>query len=197
MSTGYTYLIKDGISFNDFVMKCARAMGYLITMRDDSMDKEIPEKFEPSNYHQKELTRAKSKLKLYQEMKDDQANLLSQQEHDNSIKYQQESIDERNKLKKQYENMLFKIRKWKLPTSEHKGLKEFMIEQITDSIDFDCDTEYPIKNSSKSLSGKEWLSMKISTILKEIKYHTKKDQEERERTESRNLWIKQLRESLI
>lgn len=35
MPTGYTDAIKDGISFNQFILSCARAFGALITMRDE------------------------------------------------------------------------------------------------------------------------------------------------------------------
>ena len=44
MPTGYTYDLYDGkdIEFPDFVMKCARAFGALIEIRDDPMDAAIP-----------------------------------------------------------------------------------------------------------------------------------------------------------
>jgi len=35
MPTGYTNCIKDGVTFEQFVWKCARAMGALVMMRDE------------------------------------------------------------------------------------------------------------------------------------------------------------------
>jgi hypothetical protein len=35
MPTGYTDKIKDGISFEEFVLSCARQFGACISMRDD------------------------------------------------------------------------------------------------------------------------------------------------------------------
>ena len=50
MPTEYTDAIADGISFNDFMMKCARGMGALIMMSDEPSDAPILEQFEPSDY---------------------------------------------------------------------------------------------------------------------------------------------------
>ena len=55
MPTGYTDAIKDGITFQQFAMNCARAFGACVTMRDDPSDKPIPERFEPSAWHKERL----------------------------------------------------------------------------------------------------------------------------------------------
>ena len=65
MPTGYTldlYDVKD-ITFEEFALRCARAFGALISMRDEPIDAPIPERFEPSDYHLKELEKAKKRLK--------------------------------------------------------------------------------------------------------------------------------------
>ena len=63
MPTGYTAkLMENGQSFQEFVMFCARAMGVCVMMRDDSLDKPIPEKFEPSDYELKEMAKARTEL---------------------------------------------------------------------------------------------------------------------------------------
>jgi len=62
MPTGYTNCIKDGVTFEQFVWKCARAMGALVMMRDEPSNAPIPVKFEPSNYYAEEVAKAKAKL---------------------------------------------------------------------------------------------------------------------------------------
>ena len=63
MPTGYTAeLMEKGEPFNRFVMRCARAFGALIDLRDAQMDAPIPEKFEPSDYHVKALAKALAEL---------------------------------------------------------------------------------------------------------------------------------------
>ena len=51
MPTGFTYKIKDGISFEEFIMRCTRAFSALVCMRASSIDSAIPKKFEPESYH--------------------------------------------------------------------------------------------------------------------------------------------------
>lgn len=64
MPTGYTAKLHNGEeqTFPEFVMSCARAFGALITMRDDPADAEIPDEFKPSDYHVRELEKARERL---------------------------------------------------------------------------------------------------------------------------------------
>ncbi len=50
MPTGYTDAVKDGITFDQFVLGCARGMGALVMMRDEPSGTPIPERFEPSRF---------------------------------------------------------------------------------------------------------------------------------------------------
>lgn len=194
MPTGYTDKIKDGIPFNDFIMQCARGMRACVTMCEEPMNKEIPEKFEPSDYHKKEIMKAKYELSQHQKIDESAAALLARQEYDEQVKRYKNCIEESYQLKEQYNKMLAVVKEWQPPTPEHDGLKRFMIQQLKVSIDFDCGTSYYDK--PKLLSGRDWLSLKISTALHDIDYHTKEDGKERERAASRTTWIRQLRGSL-
>ncbi len=194
MPTGYTHTIKDGISFNTFIMKCTRAMGVCVTMQDESQDKEIPNKFEPSDYDSKAILKAQNDLKRLQGIDSISAISLAQSEYDKEIVRTEKAIKKNSQLKEQYESMLKQVKKWEPPTSEHIGLKDFMIQQIEDSIKFDCDIKY--LNHPKLLSGNEWLKKETSKVLHDIKYHTKKNKKENDLTDSKNIWLNQLRESL-
>ena len=77
----------------------------------------------------------------------------------------------------------------------HRVLKDFMVQQIEESIRFDCSTEY-YKKPTELLTGNQWLLEKKQQLLKDINYHTSEHQEEVERVRQRNEWIKQLRNSL-
>lgn len=93
--------------------------------------------------------------------------------------------------------MLTKVQAWQPPSSDHAGFKDFMIEQLTKSIEFDCDLSYHTDNPPQLLTGEQYLGSKIAKSLKSIAYHKKEQLAEEERTEGRNRWIKQLRESLL
>lgn len=198
MPTVYTAQIQEGISFEKFVMSCARAFGACITMRDDPADKPIPDEFKPSNYHQKCIKEIQKEISLIESYDDDKCESLAFNDYQNEKIYIENCIEEEKNLKKRYTVMFERVNNWNPPTSEHQGLKDFMIEQITSSIEFDCDTKYSEDELSKLQlkSGTQWKSDKLIQLNDSLVYHTKQNAEEIERVNGRNLWIKQLRESL-
>jgi len=197
MPTGYTSTIKDGISLNQFIMTCARAMGACITMRDDPFDAPIPDRFEPSDYHIKKIKEINNEIVLIQSLKEESLKERYEKEYNDNIKYVKQRIDETNELSNKYHEMLQLVRGWTPPSADHAGLKNFMIEQIESSIEWDCSTDY----FEKLISGfpatpDVWKQSKMSRLIKDLTYHNKENISEIERVESRNRWIKQLRDSL-
>ena len=198
MPTGYTYKIQEGISFNEFIMSCARAFGACITLRDAPADKPIPEKFNPSTYHFEAIKKIEKELLEIKNLTIQECKARAKADYEREINYAQEGIDKSLKIKRQYEDMLAKVKVWQLPTSEHEELKIFMIDQIQISIIHDCNNEYYKKELDKAacFTPSEWRDKKIKTLTEKLAYHKKENAEEISRTEGRNLWIKQLRESI-
>ena len=194
MPTGYTYPVVDGkvTDFPEFAMQCARAFGALITMREDPMDAEIPDEFKPSDYSGKKLAEAKAKLKKLHALSPAQV----QERADESYAIQLKAhLDYRARMRLENDRldaMLKHVRSWRPPTSEHKGLKEFMVEQLTTSKhDMKWGSEEPVKRSAE-----DWLASEIASAKREVDYHTKDDEQEKERAASRTEWVRQLRASL-
>ena len=106
-------------------------------------------------------------------------------------------MKENNDLAKKYKAMLRQVKAWQPPSTEHIEFKNFMISQIEQSIRFDCSNSYYIDNPPQLLTGRKWLEKNIATALKDIDYHTNEYIKEVERANNRNLWLKQLRESLL
>lgn len=179
MPTGYTHSIKDGITFKDFVMNCSRAM---------------PERFEPTDYHVTQIKDLEAKLMRLRYMNPDECQAEADTKHDKDVQGELDRNREDNVLLGRYNTMLTKVKSWNPPTSEHQGLKDFMIEQLTSSIDWDCRP-----NDAREIpkpSERAHIEEQINITLKTIAYHRKAHEEEVERTEGRNLWIGQLRDSL-
>ena len=80
MPTEYTHYIKDGISFKEFALKCARAFGACITMKEDPMDVEIP-KFKPDTYYHKRLKATLKKWKELDNITVAEAELMAEEEY--------------------------------------------------------------------------------------------------------------------
>jgi len=193
MPTGYTAAIANDISFKDFVMQCARSRGALIEMRDDPLDTPIP-KMEPSDYHIKQQQIAADEGQRLQAMTTEEAEIEAQRDFEQACADNTQSIEKTIKLRYKYEAMLEQVKAWKPPTAEHVELKQFMIDQIVDSMKFDCNTSIGYK--PKRLTGAEWLKKKLDAAVDNYKYHQDAYLKEVERVESRNRWVKALVESL-
>lgn len=196
MPTGYTNKIKDGMTFNEFVMGCARAFGACIDMRDESANAQIPERFEPSNYHKLKLDEATSKLARLEALDDIEVAVMAQKEFEAAIIANDNYIATQIALQEKYESMLSRVRDWVPPTPDHKKLKEFMIEQIETSIKYDCNAGLYERNKPKQKTIKQWRDEQLAMAKRDIDYHTKEYKKEIEHTESRNNWLKELRNSL-
>jgi hypothetical protein len=171
-------------------------MGALVMMRDESFDVPIPERFEPSDYHATKQVAAEIELNKLRHMTSAEAEEAARQEFMEESARHVESMQKNDDLRKKYEAMLAEVQAWQPPTPDHDGMKAFMVEQLTGSIDFDCDNSYYRDNAPKRWNGPDWLEKKIAAARHDIDYHHKEHGKEVERTESRNIWIKQLRESL-
>ncbi|MCP3682155.1 MAG: hypothetical protein GY861_05630 [bacterium] len=194
MPTGYTAVIKDGISFKDFVMRCSRAMGALITMRDDPLDKPIPERFEPSSYYLNNYNEAKTRLQKLKAMSSKEVGQKALKNYQDEKRRHAKRVKDNAEQIEKYKAMLDKVQSWEPPTSEHNGLKEFMVEQLKSSINFDDTRGYDV--TPTKIDSQIWLHDEIRKVIKNIEYYAEEYKKELERVESRNIWVKQLIESL-
>jgi len=193
MPTGYTDSIRTGISFKDFILQCSRAFGALITMRDEPNDAPIPQEILPSDYSLKAMKKAQTDLKRFEKMTLNEAKVNCQKEYELKLKDNSERKAKNEKLKVDYLLMLEKVNNWTPPTKEHEGLKKFMIEQITESIKWDCDLD--CKAPTKQ-DANEWLYQNKKSAMDSIEYHRKSYAEEVKRCADRTQWIQDLFKSL-
>jgi len=196
MPTGYTANIADGISFEKFVMRCARGMGALVMMRDEPFGAPIPERFEPSDYHVRKLAEAGAKLEKLNHMNAEEATAAAKIAYAEELKHHAEILQSKRELRDAHQKMYAKVRAWTPPTSEHIGLKKFMVDQLVSSVEFDCDEKYYLKNKPTQKTGEEWFASELEEVTRSIQYHRKEYVEEVSRTEGRNNWISELRRSL-
>lgn len=192
MPTGYTYKVKDGQSFEEFVWGCARAMGALIMMRDDPADALIPERFEPSDWHTRELAQQRAELARLEALTPAQAAMEAEATHIEAIDEWQRNEVERIRQHDAYDAMLQRVDAWNAPPSL-SGLKEFMHRQLLESLEFDTGHQY---ERPEKVTGKEWLEARVARARKSIAYHEEQHANEVKRTEERNRWVTELRASI-
>lgn len=195
MSTGLTASLYEGkqVSFQEFVMRCARAFSSLIDMRDESLDAMIPDEFQPSDYHSDAIEMAKKRLAKVEKWSDERADREAKKVYDREVRSSEEDVKKSARIAQNYMAMLKQVGKWDPPTKNHDSLKKFMIEQLVESIESDC--SYALAMPWR-LSGKQYRSRLIKNARWDIAYHTKEYEKEvlsaREKTE----WVRALRHSL-
>lgn len=199
MPTGFTsdiYEDKD-VSFEDFTMNCARAFGALASLRDEP-DAEIPEEFTVASYYPKKIVEAEEELEKLKQMTDEEIAVVVQKEYIKQKEYFTKELENRKALRERYEEMLRKVEAWQVPTKDHVSLKNFMIEQLNTSIDGDCSTRYytSVLNDLRVQSVEEYRINSEEKLKKDLEFYTKYINEEKERVENKNKWIKNLRESM-
>lgn len=196
MPTGYTADIKDGISFKTFAMNCARAFCACVELRDEAGGGDrIPEKFEPSDYHSKALSKARDELAALEAMTPAELDRSAAKDYDDAETRRVMALREKAEQRAAYEAMLEKVRMWAPPTEEHKGLHQFMAEQIIESIRFDCGGTYydtPIVR----LTGAEWAAKRRASLDSDVIYHADEHAKEVKRAADRTAWVAAIRQSL-
>ena len=196
MPTGYTADVGDGkvTEFRDFALRCARGMGALIMMRDDPMDAPIPDEFKPSMHCLEVAEETDAEIRELEDADSESLAAMAEADFTESfVQWTQRRLN-RKQQQQRYETMLGKVYSYQPPSPEHEGFKDFMREQLAESIRFDCSGQFD--DRPQRLSAKEWKEKKLQELRQRRESSHKMHLEEVERTASRNLWIKQLRESL-
>jgi len=195
MPSGYTAAIAKGITFKEYALGCARAFGALVLMRDEPNDAPIPERFEPTDYHTNALTNASDRLVQLRLMSPDECALAAEKDFEAVRQKRAAAVAEKTELRNKYNAILAQAMQWEPPTPAHVEYKNFMVKQLRDSIEWDCDTSYD-DESLIQLSGSEWLAGQIAAAEREIEYHKAQHLKEVRLTNERNDWIKALRDAL-
>ena len=196
MPTGYTSPIYNGddISFKDFAIRCAKNFGALFHMREEKIDAPIRKRV-PDLYYKERLTYAKKELKnkvanppSIEELKKEYWLMVRKKKQE----YQEET-NRKSELKGRYEKILYQAKSWIPPTQEHENLKKFMIQQLEDSIDFDCRiSELHIPSEQEYIAN----CLSLSSLEDDIAYYQDRWNKEVKHCEEMNKWIDDLLSSL-
>jgi asparagine synthetase B (glutamine-hydrolysing) len=193
MPTGYTCIIEDGATFEQFVWRCARGVGMLANMREESMDAVVPEAFTPGEYYVKSVEEARTRLYDLERMTVAEAAVKAREEYDEAIAENVERHEKARLVRDRYLAMRDHVAAWEPPTADHQPMKKFMLEQIDESMRFD---RHVYQVELPTLDGASWLADEKSDALKDLDRAEKSLAEEIKRTDTRNRWIRQLRLSV-
>lgn len=199
MPTGYTAIIGDkpDLTFEEFAWQCARAFGAFIMQRDDPMDALPILHEEPSSWHADELAKASQELARIYAASDDDLAAEAEAEFRKTRQAAERAIAEHAELRRRYEAMLSKVEAWKPPSQDHEEFRAFMMQQIRDSIGWDCNNDYWNEQlATARVTADEYRSNRIAKLQRDIDYHSQANEEEVARVEYRNRWKQQLVDSI-
>jgi len=203
MPTGYTNGILNGEikTFDEFAKQCIRAFGAAIHMRDDDFNKEY-EKIKPDNYYINSLNTAKEKLEKIKKASDN--DIIKK--HTKELKAYRKTYIEKIKVikkdKELLESFLNKAENFTPPTSEHENFKKFMIQQLQETIKYDCNSYYyeqelhDVNERLNNINANDIRDNLVKRYEKDILYYTEGYEKEVENCNTSNEWVDTLLNSL-
>lgn len=199
MPTGYTAAIYEekDVEFRDFALKCARAFGPLWGLRD-TPNAAIPESFDVPDYYLARVEKAEKELVAARNLSLEDAARQAKDLYDERIEHARAGIERAERIRRNYEDMLAQVEAWVPPTEEHQELKNFMKEQLVDSIKADTDTSYYTKvlENSSIESAEEYKDMSIKIAEDSVVTYKRVLEEQIELAKFQNSWVSGLLDSL-
>jgi len=196
MPTGYTVaLLEDDLDFPQFALRCARAFGALFTLRDESLDAPLPTAIAPSIYSFDAAETGRKRLAELRALNEEEKLRWGEKEKAAEIIRLEEILGKDTKENHILDAMMDKVRRWKFPTEEHRGLQEFMLDQCRISRhDLAC-WQSRLDETRKKPSLRFYTEA-VSKARKDIVYYRQEHEQEILRTEGHNQWLSDLRRSL-
>jgi hypothetical protein len=194
MPTTYTARIHEGenVTFAEFVMTCARAMGPLITMKEEPADAPVPDEFPPSPRYAQNAERHRRQLAAIEAWTPEQAGADAAAAHAGALREAERDNAVACVRRERFTAMLASVRAWVPPSLDHEPLKRFMAEQLTTAIDRECSE----RSLPEPVSGQEWRTTRAEQERRMAEYYEREAAREAEQARWRTGWIKALRASL-
>lgn len=195
MATGYTHILLDKpeTTFEEFALRCARAFGATIEMRDDPLDVPPPAEVKPDDYYLRQIPDAEARVRELEVMTAEEAEIKAAEAHREALKFWRECNENYARKRRLYEAMLAKVEAWEPPSPGHEGLKKFMREQIVDSIKFDC---HESSDPPEPQTGEEWLADRRAYAMRTLQSRREGWEKEQQAAREATAWLKALHASL-
>lgn len=201
MPSGYTAPVQDGsiTDLTDFALTCARGFGAMVLLRDSDQSLEATRRFieerayaEKSSYYHHSLDASRKRMAELGAMSDEETLAAAQAAHDSVVESNRAREEKRMAELARYETMIAKVKVWEPPTKEHANFKDFMLDQLYESIRFDCRT-FSMTPPEVSLA---WRDAEIERERESIERYEDEIVKERERNDGRFAWVTALLDSL-
>lgn len=192
MPTGYTAIIDEhDASFEEYLWRCVRGMGVCIMQRDEDMGVPARDR-EPSPCYEQSYRDASDRYYKLRAMTDAEAEVAASEEYARQVANATAEAEKFSRLSARYERMRAAVLAWEPPTSEHHGLKRFMLEQLSTGAPSDVSRHM----RPQRFSGAEWRAEQLDEAKADMERAGDRAADEAERCRSANAWLARLRESV-
>lgn len=195
MPTGYTADVADGkiTTLKEYALACSRAFGALITMRDDPYDTPIPTHFVADTaYYDEGIGEAQNEIALILLSTEAELEAKLAKRNKEVLEYREQRFRKNEDIRGNYLAMIAKVEEWQ---GAPEGVKEFMLRQLVDSLEFDVSDD-PLKYCEDVMTLEDWVADELQSLHDRIETYTKSRDEEIIRVEGRNEWLDQFHKSL-
>lgn len=195
MPNGYTATLHaQAQDFDEFVLGCARAFGALIEMRDLPSDAPIPDQLAISPHYEQRVETARARLAELGEMTALEIEVAAAAAHHRANTAWTDVQMSKVATEARYRDMYAQVAQWNPPSPDHVELKEFMLEQLARSIEWDCSLSQ--WKEPLPVPPTEWHRGETRRAGEELEQAVAGLKAEQERVAGRNQWVKQLRQAL-
>ena len=194
MPTTYTARIYEGenVTFAEFVMACARAMGPLAAMKEEPAGAPVPDEFPPSPGYAQDAGRHRRQLAAIEAWTPEQAAADAAAAHAGALREAGRDNAAARARRERFAAMLAQVNAWQPPTPDHEPLKRFMAGQLTTAIDRECSE----RSLPEPVSGQEWRTARAGQERRMAEYYEREAAREAEQARWRTGWVRALRASL-
>ena len=180
----------DGITFEQFVWRCARQMMPLIHMRDMSIDTPITMPT-LSEYHKHELAKKEAHLAALLRTAENPEYALKEMyvEYEAAMDRHIKAVKAAKEARRRIKALLARVHAWSPPSPDHQGLKDLMLKQLEQDLHYEGTYDLPEpKDNPLDL----WLAKKISMVERDIHYHKEQLAIDESNHAERMKWLEQL-----
>lgn len=198
MPSAYTSNIYNGKpeTLASYLLSCAQQFGANSRFRDSIQLGELPVITPDIKYYQDKVKLNTEALNLLKNMTIEEVEHRIEQEHQANLMSQQMHKEENKELEARYRDMIGQVTEWEPPTEEHIRFKEFALDQLTASLEFDCGYQgRRVGYVFKKPTFDQYVTKKTIQFEEDIEYYTRKIEDEIEYAKKANAWNTALRNS--
>lgn len=169
MPTGHTKRIYDGqISFREFIEDISEGFGF-------GRRGSIYETSVPDEYYAKKVAEAEARISELEGM--DAEAIVAESEAANQMSVLRHLEDKKQtlELRARYERKIAELQSWRVP-AKLEGVRSFALEQLHDSLRFDCMPALEVK----LYTPEEWLEANLEAETRMLAHYRSQLERERE-----------------